>query len=279
MSRACRRRRAARPGGKLPPDYWDTLTERIGQPQFQAQIARYKREEHLALVGRWAPAEVARLLKTDLFEEAQGEDLLLDALGGARRTVVGMDISAVTASAAKKRVPGASYVAGDVSALPLGEGCFDLIVSISTLDHLPVAVFPRAIGELGRVLAPGGCLILTLDSRHNPLHVLSNVIRRRLGRIHAEHCYTIGEVATALAGRPLTITDATAVYHVPFPMNFLAKKLQSALGARSERLIRWAIAACRRLDALPTRFLTGRYIALRIVKDRVLDRGPAAPGS
>jgi SAM-dependent methyltransferase len=250
----------------LAPDYWDALSREMNEPQFQEQIARYKRDEHLKLLSSWAPARVARLFKTDLFEEAQGEDLLLDSLVPMSGAAIGMDISLVTTSAARKRVPTASYFVGDASALPLRAGCLDLIVSISTLDHLPPALFPHAIDEFARVLRPGGCLILTLDSAHNPLHVLSNVIRRRLRMIYAEHCYRIGEVAALLAHRPLKITDATATYHIPFPLNFLAKRLQKVLGARSHGLIRWMIAVFKRLDAFPTRIFTGRYIALRIVR-------------
>lgn len=250
----------------LTPDYWNALAGRMREPQFQEQLALYKRREHLDLIHAWAPRAAASLLKTDLFEEGFGQDLLLDSLAATAARSVGIDISAVTAAAAKARVPGASYLVGDACALPFREGSFDLIVSISTLDHLPLDSFPRAIDELARVLSPGGCLILTLDSRHNPLHVLSNLIRRRLGRIYAEHCYTVAEVAAVVATRPLTITDSTAVYHIPFPVNFLAKKLKRALGARSDRVIRTAVGIFRRLEALPTRFLTGRYIALRIVK-------------
>ena len=253
--------------GRGRPEEWDALAKRMDEPQFQEHIALYKRQENLELIAAWAPTGVRRLLKTDLFEEGFGKDSLLDALAATYPMVVGMDISRVVAAAAKGRVPGAGCVVSDACALPFKPRTFDLIVSISTLDHLPPAALPDALGELCRVLRPAGCLILTLDSRHNPLHVLSNHIRRWMRRIHAERCYTVNEVVAALARQPVAVTETTAIYHVPFPVNFLAKKARAAAGARADVWIRGVVGLCRRLAPLPTRFFTGRYIALRIVKE------------
>jgi len=55
--------------------------------------------------------------------------------------------------------------ASDACALPVKAQSFDLIVPISTLDHLPPDLLPGGLAELCRVLRPGGGLILTLDSR------------------------------------------------------------------------------------------------------------------
>ena len=236
------------------------------EPQFQEQIALYKRREGLDLVSAWAPAKVHRVLKTDLFEEGFGQDALLDSFVGTYPVVVGMDVSGVVTAEARRRMPEAHCVVSDVSTLPFRAGSFDLIVSISTLDHLPPPMLAGALAELCRVLRKDGCLVLTLDSRHNPLHVFSNHLRRWLGRIHAERCYTVRDVQTAMAGQPWELSEATAIYHVPFPVNFLAKKVARVLGARADGAIRAVVRACEALGPLPTRFFTGRYIALRLVK-------------
>jgi SAM-dependent methyltransferase len=61
----------------------------------------------------------------------------------------------------------------DISALPFADGTFDLVVSLDVLPHLPRGAEGRAIGEFGRVLAPGGLLIVRtaaldiLRSRHS----------------------------------------------------------------------------------------------------------------
>ena len=251
---------------RVEPERWNALARGMSEPQFQEQIALYKRRENLELVRSWAPPHTRTLLKTDLFEEGFGQDALLDVLGRWYPTAVGMDVSHVVAAAARARRLGTAWLASDACALPFKAASFDLIVSISTLDHLPPPLLAGALAELCRVLRPAGCLVLTLDSRHNPLHVLSNELRRRLGRIHAERCYTVGEVRAALRGQPVIVTETTAVYHVPFPANFLAKQLHRVAGGAADAWIRGFASACGRLSALPTRFLTGRYIALRIVK-------------
>ena len=51
---------------------WNAVAAGLREPQFQEQIARYKRRENLDLVAAWAPAHVRVALKTDLFEEAFG---------------------------------------------------------------------------------------------------------------------------------------------------------------------------------------------------------------
>jgi SAM-dependent methyltransferase len=254
------------------PGHWDVLARGMEGPQFQDIIALCKREENLSLVSAWAPARVRRLLKTDLFEEGFGKDALLDDLAIAYPHTVGMDISHVVAAAARKRLAGGPCVVGNVCDLPFGPSSFDLIVSISTLDHLAPTRLARALAELCRVLTPGGCLVLTLDSAHNPLHVFSNHLRRRMGRVYAERCYRVGEVEAALAGQPVVVTEVTAIYHVPFGVNAMAKLAHRLAGRRADRLIEAAVRACQRLGQYRTRFFTGRYIALRVVKPP----GPAA---
>lgn len=252
--------------GRARPSDWDALARRMKAPQFQEHLALYKRQENLELISAWAPKRVRSLLKTDVFEEGFGQDVLLDRLVDAYPMVVGMDISYVVVASARGRGPGARYVVSDVCALPFRAESFDVVVSISTLDHLSPELLPDALGELCRVLEPAGCLILTLDSRHNPWHVLSNHVRRWAGMIYAERCYTVDEVRAALAQLPVAVIEATAVYHVPFPVNFLAKHARRLAGPPADAWIRGVVAVCRRLASLPTRFFTGRYIALRIVK-------------
>lgn len=259
-------------------DYWDGVARRMNGPIFQEQIAMYKRRLYLDLISAWAPPvedpthradrEARTLLKTDLFEEAFGKDLLLDSLKEKYSTTIGMDISNVVAEKAKKQVPGISCLTNDVCNLPFKNESFDLILSNSTLDHLPFDMISNGINELWRVLKQGGCMILTLDSRHNPLHLLSHYIRRWMGGYYEERCFTIQEATALLNKGQFHVFDITAIYHIPPGINFMAKMLHKAIGPRSNRLIRYMIDIFHKGGQLPTRFFTGRFIAIHAVKKK-----------
>jgi 2-polyprenyl-6-hydroxyphenyl methylase/3-demethylubiquinone-9 3-methyltransferase len=53
---------------------------------------------------------------------------------------------------------GVTPVTGDVTALPLADGCADVVVAGEILEH--VTDLPGAVAELCRVLRPGGLLVL-----------------------------------------------------------------------------------------------------------------------
>jgi SAM-dependent methyltransferase len=77
----------------------------------------------------------------------------------------GVDVSAGLLAVARRRLPGAVLTLASVEALPYPDGHFDAVVSCgSTLSFVddPAA----AVAEMGRVLRPGGRLLL--DCEHRP---------------------------------------------------------------------------------------------------------------
>ena len=85
----------------------------------------------------------------------------LDSDEGELRTVSGM----FAAMRAAGEVPGgasACAVAGDATAMPVPDGCFDRVIAAEVLEHIPADQV--AMDELARVLRPGGLAAVTVPS-------------------------------------------------------------------------------------------------------------------
>ena len=69
---------------------------------------------------------------------------------------------------------------GDALALPFADASFDLVVNSFTLDLLPRDDIPRALAEFGRVLRPGGRLVLSdMTKGQRPWHRLYDALYAR----------------------------------------------------------------------------------------------------
>ena len=73
--------------------------------------------------------------------------------------VVGVDGSPEMLDVAKRSVPNAVFLEGDLCALPLESASVDLVVCALALEH--VADLSRAISEMSRVLRSGGRMVLS----------------------------------------------------------------------------------------------------------------------
>lgn len=231
-------------------------------------VARQKREVHLQLVRRWLRGlNPQSVLKTDLFEEAFGEDrVLFDLVPGAKH-VVGIDVAAATAGAARSHSsgPGFSFLVSDVRELALRTGSFELVFSNSTLDHFETrAELLAALRELVRVLRPGGVLVITLDNPWNPLYPL---LRRAVRFRHAP--YVLGYTASRrqlnawLTDLGMEVVDNEWLIHNPRLLStglFLA--LRKVLGRAADGPIRFLLALFALAGRLPTRPFTACFSAV-----------------
>ena len=69
---------------------------------------------------------------------------------------------------------------GDALALPFADSSFDLLVNSYMLDLLPRDDIPRALAEFGRVLRPGGRLVLSnMTKGQRPWHRLYDALYAR----------------------------------------------------------------------------------------------------
>ncbi|MGB8542631.1 MAG: class I SAM-dependent methyltransferase [Candidatus Acidiferrales bacterium] len=83
----------------------------------------------------------------------------------------GVDATPGMLIAARERDAVAPLVAGEARRLPFPDGAFDCITDVTVVQHIPSEFQSEALGEMMRVLKPGGCLILMELIRGNGTHI------------------------------------------------------------------------------------------------------------
>jgi ubiquinone/menaquinone biosynthesis C-methylase UbiE len=107
-------------------------------------------------IARWGAATDGCLL-----DAGCGPGHWSDALSdGGRRTVVSVDASAAFLASARRRFPRVPFAQADLSALPVASSSVGGVLAWYSLIHTPPAGVPAILGELARVLRPGGSLLL-----------------------------------------------------------------------------------------------------------------------
>jgi ubiquinone/menaquinone biosynthesis C-methylase UbiE len=121
-------------------------------------------------------------------------------LANGASSAAGLDIDADALANARQRTPTATFVQGDLAALPWDAGTFDLVVCFEALEH--VEPQQQVLDELVRVLAPDGILLVSSPNPRvypagNPFHVreltpeeLLDEVSQRLGHVQLWHQYS-----------------------------------------------------------------------------------------
>jgi hypothetical protein len=256
--------------------YWDGVAQqsRSRSHYLDPFLGDLKRQAHLDLIARWGGVpKSGRVLKTDLFEEAQGLDAFLWKLRDGANVVIGMDISPALAAAARQRDPDrrAHYLAADARHLPFAAETIDLIVSPSTLDHF---VNPTDLGnslrELQRTLGWSGQLIVTLDNRQNIFDPLLRLIDR-LGLVpyFLGRSYSVSQLRAELAAADLNTVETTAILHNPRLVATAGVAIANRVGWQPLiRFVHRALIAAQRLEHTRWRYRTGSFIAARARRKR-----------
>jgi ubiquinone/menaquinone biosynthesis C-methylase UbiE len=88
--------------------------------------------------------------------------------------VVGLDVAPAMLEEARRLAPGIAFVEGDASALPFGDGEFDLVAHANMIPFLD---------ETARVLRPGGWAVYAFSAGpQTPIYVEPERLRRELER-------------------------------------------------------------------------------------------------
>jgi len=152
-----------------------TAPERRGEYEARGEYHR-----HLDDAWDYRPTYLAKLAAVRRHLDAlPGEARVLDA--GCGEGVI------VQEYAGRLRIEGvdANYRSdlvreGSVTALPYGDGTFDEVLCLDVLEHLTFPEQPAAVGELFRVLKPGGGALISVP---NLAHLQSRVHFLLQGRI------------------------------------------------------------------------------------------------
>jgi len=118
-------------------------------------------------------------------------------------TVVGADLSLDALRFVQARRPGTTPVRAGLTHLPYASECFDIAVSITVITCIPDD--EAAVHELGRVLKPGGALLLfepAFEAFRRAHDVTVHSIRR----------YRRDRLAALAAGAGLRVRRATCAY-------------------------------------------------------------------
>jgi SAM-dependent methyltransferase len=85
--------------------------------------------------------------------------------------VCGIDLSPTMVERARSLVPGVEFRPGDMMALDAPDGAWAGIAAFYSIIHIPREDMPRALGELRRVLRPGGILLLAFHIGDDTIHL------------------------------------------------------------------------------------------------------------
>jgi SAM-dependent methyltransferase len=254
--------------------YWEQISEQWSAEESDLLWRRHSDDVNSALLRRWLPDGAPDiLLKTDLFDEVHGEGLI-PLLQSRGKHVVGMDIADTAIQRALSNQTNCSAAKADVRFLPFDNDVFDVVVSTSTIDHFQtLEEFACSIGEFRRVLKPQGCLILTVDNLANPAVFVRNLLpfeivnRLRLVPYYVGATCGPRRLSNMVAREGLVVQEVTAVEHTPRILAVaLSRLVNRYCDPEIQEFFLRALLTYEHLNRLPTRFLTGYYVALRAIK-------------
>ena len=258
------------------PFCWDKLAKHnSSKPHIDPALGKYKSDEFMRLVRTWINSlKNKAVLKTDLREEAYGEDEILFSLPVENSTVVAIDIDAETVREAtvkqKTRALLHHYLASDARKLPFKNNVFDVILSTSTLDHFtsePDLI--QSLMELKRVIKPQGSLIMTLNNKCNFIFYIFLKLEKFFGLTrYPVNSFTPQQLRKICHSIDLNIQNEDMIIHIVSPINTILLLLRKFLNNEiADFIAKNCILFASWLSKKQTKLFTSWFIALQCSKD------------
>ncbi len=198
---------------------WETVASSVSD-FFGAPTTQYYRRCEIALLGRCVGALAGkRVLKLDLWNEAFNTRILHWMRDQGAQTF-GLDLSRVVAAMARRNGQalgdGNRLVQADIRELPYEGDSFDVVYTMGTIEHIDE--YRQALGEVARVLKPGGVAVVGVPHRWNlflrPLMVrLLSALRLYL--YAPEKSFSAGELGRDLAAAGLRVRRRDGILAIP----------------------------------------------------------------
>jgi SAM-dependent methyltransferase len=99
-------------------------------------------------------------------------------------TLAGVDINQSALQKGRARWPGIEFLQADAHHLPFHDATFQYVTCIETLEHLEPQIRAAVLGEIRRILRPGGRLIVAVPHAGWFAGLDSNNIRFRFPRLY-----------------------------------------------------------------------------------------------
>lgn len=144
--------------------YYDTFSETYDTPRDHG-YHRYLDEAEVAVAEPWVRGK-------EVLEVGCGTGLILERLSRVAERAVGVDLSPGMLEHAKAR--GLDVHEGSATALPFEDASFDAAVSFKVLAH--VEDISSAMGEMGRVVRPGGRVIAEFYNRKSVRALVKSLV-------------------------------------------------------------------------------------------------------
>ncbi len=201
--------------------YWHSQGLRFDRSFFGAPTTQLYLAEEQRLFQRYlAPLQGKRILKLDLWNEAQNTEVLFWAAAQGA-DCCGVDIAESTVRKAQTRgrnlEHSISVTVGDILSLPFQSGSFDCVYSMGTIEHLPDPA--AAVAELARVLRRGGLAIVGVPNKIDPfLFPLGSAALQAVGLYPYgyERPYTNGDLRSLLEAHGLRSLHRDGILFLPW---------------------------------------------------------------
>lgn len=203
-------------------EFWAHVGRHFPDLGGAASTRLYAANEQRLFRDHFPPLDGLTILKTDLWDEARNTRILVWAAAHGARAV-GIDIAAPTVALARQAFPqrddGQSTlggVVGDVRAIPLATGSVDAVYSMGTVEHFDAT--DVALGEIFRVVKPGGHAIIGVPNRHDPfLRPLLSAALQAVGlyAYGAETAYSRRTFRQMLERAGFVVDTETAILFIP----------------------------------------------------------------